>query len=111
MANNNPALAPLTSKHVEDSLKSSYLSQPLENEHRLEVVRPSQPLMKQLWSSFNIFQEHHYFVLDAARYAIKGAIIGIVGGLTAGIIMKNYSNLAIRKIAYYMNENLFAQAK
>ncbi len=102
---------PLTGKYADEPLRAAYLQRPTRGVHRnLEAPEHADNKTK-LKSWFGFVDEHHYFILDAFRYGIKGAVFYGLAGLTLGSLMKNNTNLALRKMTHYVEQNTFGLGK
>jgi hypothetical protein len=100
----------LTSAASEDKIKNSYLGKPVHEHPHIAPTRNLHGFWANFKAGFSIFDDQEHYIYQSAKYAAKGAFLGVTVGLSLGLFLKNFQNLAIRKIAYYVNENLFATA-
>lgn len=105
----DPSVTPFTGKYNEDVVKFSYLGKPLALEHHARHPRPKDPVVEHLEDYADMIHDHHYDIPVTIKYALKGAFIGIVYGVSLGTIFSRMNSLATRKMTFFMKENTFGR--
>lgn len=106
-----PSTTPITGKYNEDPMKHAYLGKPLFLEHHARHPRPHDPLKEHLHDYMDMVNDHHYDVLNCAKYGLSGAFFAGVYGVTFGAMFKRHNSLAFRKLSHYVKENTFGRVE
>lgn len=99
---------PFVASYNEDELKYASIGRPSLNSHILAHPKSTAPTVQQIFDAQDIFQQSHLMGLDFAKWALKGASIGLLIA-AAKIPFRQFSQLTLRKISKHVLENKFGR--